>query len=85
MSKTGSFIFTRLDNLNIPKIKYYLKSVNCKLDVRSGKMLKGSPIEIHNGIAYVDEDNAKYNNDKETARDIVYHIGKVDLLDLFLD
>ena len=85
LSKTGNFVFTRLDNMNIPKIKYYLKSVNCKLDVRSGKMLKGSPIEIHNGIAYVDEDNAKYNNDKETARDIVYHMGKVDLLDLFLD
>ena len=85
LNKTGNFVFTRLDNLNIPKIKYYLKSVNCKLEVRTGKMLKGSSVEIHNGIAYVDEEAARFCNEKEIARDIVYHIGKADLLDLFLD
>lgn len=85
LSKTGNFVFTRLDNMNIAKIKYYLKSVNCKLDVRTGKMLKGSYIEVHNGIAYVDEDNAKFDIEKEIARDIVYNMNKVDLLELFLD
>lgn len=85
LSKTGNFVFTRLDNLNIPKIKYYLKSVNCKMEVRTGKMLKGSGIEVYNGIAYVDEEHVKYDTEKEIARDIVYHLGKAELLELFLD
>lgn len=85
LNGTGNFVFTRLDNMNIPLIRYYLKSVNCKMNVQTGKMLKGSSIEFHEDCIYLDEYRFGDYTMKRVAAHILCAMSMKDLESLLLD